>query len=74
MEENKELTRGEVFDVLTFANNLWGTNQVFTPMLLHQNLQNLNNNQLLPTPEAVQKALVNVKGSSKELVGYSQTL
>ncbi len=74
MDNEKELlTKEEVWNVLTFANSLYGGG-VFTPQTLNSNLVELNNNQKMPTLEAMQKALLTVRDSGETIRKYAQAI
>jgi len=71
--EKTELTPQEVFNVLQFADGLYGTN-IFTPQLLNQTLIDLNNQPRKPTYDKLLRAISNSKYSAEELQGYGEWL
>lgn len=74
-ENLEQITADDVYEVLKFANYLYGQNPYggyFTPNMSNQNLIDLNNNPLVPSVERVEKALANYKVSGEELKGYAE--
>lgn len=68
------LSEEQVYDVVKFANNLYGYEGfgVYTPWLSNENLVNLNNNARIPTYEGIIKALKDYKNEAMNLQGYSE--
>ena len=73
------LTEEQVWDVLGFANalngqisGLTGVSGLFTPNLLNQNLQNLNNNPKIPNYDEVIKALQAAVTQADNLQAYTE--
>ena len=73
------LTEEQVWDVLGFANalngqisGLTGVSGLFTPNLLNQNLQNLNNNPKIPNYDEVIKALQQAVTQADNLQAYTE--
>lgn len=69
------LSEQEAYDVIKFANNLYGYESfgVYTPWLSNENLINLNNNSRIPTNvESIIKALKDYKREANNLQAYSE--
>ena len=69
------LSEEETYDVIKFANNLYGYEGfgVYTPWLSNENLINLNNNPRIPgNLEAIIKALKDYKREAGNLQAYSE--
>lgn len=76
-EEEKVLVEpSEVWSVLNFANNLYGTKDgLFTPFTLMQDLKLLNNTQQgAPTLEKIKEALNNTINSKEAIISFTQSL
>lgn len=74
--ENEKLSASDISNVLSFANFLYSNNPFDTgaynnPILLNQNLIDLNNNPNIPTKDKLAKALSNYKYTEQELQAYS---
>lgn len=76
MEEKIEkLSEQDVIDVMKFAQNIYNNGNffgVYTPQLLNQNLNALNNNPNVPTKESLDKALKDYKYNAELLQSYSE--
>lgn len=70
-KKNTELTKEQVFDVVTFAQSLIYGNGFYTPELLNYNLLSLTGNTKTPTYEKIIKALDNARAQAKDLQEYS---
>jgi hypothetical protein len=73
-KENQEmLTEEQVWNVIEFAKNMSPYyNNVFTPDLVNQRMQDINMNPMASTQDAIEKALLNPKDSEDVLIGNSQ--
>lgn len=76
MEENIEkMSKQDIVDVMKFATEIYTNGSffgVYTPQMLNQNLNALNNNPNVPTKESLDKALKNYKYSAELLQSYSE--
>ena len=73
-EEPVMLSEEQVFDVVSFAQSLYGLDNfgVYSPWLSNQNLVNLNNNAKIPTYENIVDALSKYKEQATNLQSYSE--
>lgn len=74
MEEKEVLSEDKVYDVLAFANNMYGylKNGVWNPYTSNQNLVNLNNAPIKATYQALIDALSQSLTDANNLQGYSE--
>lgn len=80
MEEKEinKMSEQEVIDVVSMANNMYSNYAngnffgLFTPDLLNQNLNSLNNNPSIPTKITLDNALKNYKYQANELKAFSE--
>jgi hypothetical protein len=71
--EKQELSEAECWDVIEFAKNMSPMyNNIFTPDMVNQRMQDVNMNPMAATQDAIEKALLNPKNSEQELIGFSQ--
>lgn len=72
--EEVKLSEDQVYDVIEFAQSLYGIDKfgIYTPNILNNELINLNNNPLIPSYEKIKQALSDYKNSAKDLQGYSE--
>ena len=76
---NTEITVEQVWDVLKFAQNLYGYHNgifpgVYTPQLVNASMQNMTLNPQATTSDLIDDALASPKESEQELIGYSEFL
>lgn len=76
-EKNVEmkLSQQEVLDIVQLASNLYdafSSEGVYTPQLLNRNLQDKNNNYLIPDKESLAKALAGYKDSQEVLQAFNE--
>ena len=69
--EEPLLSQEEVFDVLRFAQNVYG-NAVYNPMLVNERLKDISMSPLVADVDKVQEALQDPKNHEGELLGYSE--
>ena len=74
VEEPVMLSEQQVYDVVSFAQSLYGLDSfgVYSPWLSNQNLVNLNNNAKIPTYENIVDALSKYKEQATNLQSYSE--
>lgn len=74
MAETEMLTRGQLDQVMKFANALYIAEHMgpYSPWLSNAVMQNLNNTAKVPTYEDLKKALATYKESASNLQDYSQ--
>lgn len=74
MNEKELLTKEEVWDVISFANSLYGFDSFSysTPYLRQQSLLQLNNNPQIPTYDKLIEALQKQPYDNELLVAYSE--
>ena len=79
--QQEELTQEQVFDIIEFAEALYGmgkNKQLFEKIdyyntdLVNQKLKDLNNNPKVPTLEAIERALKNYVDNEENLQSYSE--
>lgn len=73
------LSKEEVWNVIEFAQNLYGYNNgmfpgVYNPSLVNASMQNLTMNPQQATSDLISDALAHPKESQQELIGYSEYL
>lgn len=71
------LTKGQVWDVIEFAQNLYSMGNSFgwfTPGILNSNLQALNNTPQTPTYDNITKALLEYNYDDTMLKSFAQTM
>ena len=71
----QEISENEVYDVLNFAQQIYGgtfMNNIMSPELTNSRLKDATLNPLAGTQANIEKALMNPKNSEKELVGFSE--
>jgi len=75
-EEKILISEKEVFDVLTFANNLYNGFYpgIFNPELVNSRFRDITLNPLVATSEGINKALLDPKQNEETLIGYSNWL
>jgi hypothetical protein len=75
-EEKILISEKEVFDVLTFANNLYSGFYpgIFNPDLVNSRFKDVTLNPLVATSEDINKALLDPKQNEETLIGYSNWL
>lgn len=72
--ENK-MSKEDVVDVMKMAQSIYNAGNmfgVFTPQLLNQNLESLNNNAAIPNKTSIDEALKDYKHNSSLLSAYSE--
>jgi hypothetical protein len=68
------LTESQVWDVIEFARNMSPYyNNVFTPDLVNQRMQDINMNPMSATQDLIDKALLNPKQNEDDLIGFSHS-
>lgn len=78
MEDNstiEKLSETDVMDIIKMANTIYNAGNmfgVFTPQLLNQNLNSLNNNAFVPDKKSLDDALKNYKHQSDVLQSYNE--
>ena len=74
VEEPVMLSEQQVYDVVSFAQSLYGLDSfgVYSPWLSNQNLVNLNNNAKIPKYDDIIKALSEYKTGATNLQAYSE--
>lgn len=71
--EKEMLNEQEVWNVIEFAKNISPYyNNVFTPDLVNQRMQDINLNPMSTTQDKIEKALLDPKNNENQLIGYSQ--
>jgi hypothetical protein len=70
--EKKELTKEEVYDVLRFAQSLYGG--LYTPELVNARMRDITLSPIQATTDNITTALSNPKENERELMGYSEWL
>jgi hypothetical protein len=73
-EQKEVLTKEQVFDVLEFANTIYGyyNTGVWNPWSQNYNIKDLNNNAIQTDYSKILKALSDVKDNENTLCGYSE--
>ena len=77
VEEAQKLAENiDMQDVISMANQIYNNYGnyfgVYTPSLLNQNLNSLNNNPIVPTKESLNKALLDYKFQSSDLKAFTE--
>lgn len=74
VEQPVMLSEQQVYDVVSFAQSLYGLDNfgVYSPWLSNQNLINLNNNAKIPKYDDIIKALSEYKTGATNLQAYSE--
>lgn len=68
----KYLSQEQVKEVLDFSEAMYRAENYFSPFMSNQNLNDLNNNPLIPTSDALRKALSEYKSSAENLQSYME--
>jgi len=74
-EINQEDLKAKVWNVMEFAQSLYGNNQFgnfATPSMMNMNQLDININPLKPTLKGIEQALNDVKGNQEQLQGYTE--
>ena len=70
---NEQLTKEEVYDVLTFANSAYNMYQgAYTPELVNARMKDISLSPQMATSDKIEKALSNPKENERQLIGYSE--
>lgn len=77
VEEAQKLAENiDMQDVISMANQIYNNYGnyfgIYTPSLLNQNLNSLNNNPIVPTKESLNKALLDYKFQSSDLKAFTE--
>jgi len=71
-KNNEELSTDELYDVLSFAKQMYNYNGIFTPDLVNAKMKDINLNPIAATEEGINTALLNPKSNERNLQGYSE--
>lgn len=74
VESKEELTTDQVFDVLRFASQIYGMQNVYTPDLVNSRMKDVTMSPQMATVDKINNALLNPKNNEQLLIGMSQFL